>query len=75
MLFSNVKKYGNLSYNKTINFLFNVVSGGCSSEYLATAALVEKVDHLFDSFNGGTRVAHSAITVPIWIIGKKQVSV
>jgi hypothetical protein len=62
---------------KTINFLSNVVSGGYSTEYLATAVLVEKVDHLFNSFNGVTRVdpgkncvAHSAITVPI---GKKQV--
>jgi hypothetical protein len=41
---------------KTINFLFNVVSGVCSSEYLATAALVEEVYHLFDSFSVGTRV-------------------
>jgi hypothetical protein len=40
---------------KTINFLFTL-SGGCSSEYLATAAFVEEVDHLFDTFNGGTRV-------------------
>jgi hypothetical protein len=64
----------------TINFLSNVVSGGYSIEYVATAVLVEKVDHLFDSFNGVMRVdpgknciAHSAITVPICIIGKKQV--
>jgi hypothetical protein len=65
---------------KAINFLSNVVSGGYSTGYLVTAVLVEKVDHLFDSFNGVTRfdpgkncVAHSAITVPICIIGKKQV--
>jgi hypothetical protein len=28
----------------------------CSSEYLTTAAFIEQVDNLFDSFNGGTRV-------------------
>jgi hypothetical protein len=63
---------------KTIHFLSNV-SGGYSTEYLATAALVEKVDHPFDSFNGVTRVdpgkncvAHSEITVPICIIGKSK---
>jgi hypothetical protein len=37
------------------NLLFNFLSGGCCSEYLATAAFVE-IDNLFDSFNGGTRV-------------------
>jgi hypothetical protein len=41
---------------KTINFLFILLSGGCSSEHLATAAFVEEVDHRFDSFNGGTCV-------------------
>jgi hypothetical protein len=40
---------------KTNNFLFNVLSGGCCSDCLATAAFVE-VDNLFDSFNGGTHV-------------------
>jgi hypothetical protein len=40
---------------KPTTFLFNVLLGGCYSEYLATAAFVE-VDNLFDSFNGGTCV-------------------
>jgi hypothetical protein len=41
---------------KPTNFVLNVYSGGCCSEYLATAVFVEQVDSLFDSFNGGTRV-------------------
>jgi hypothetical protein len=41
---------------KLTDFLFNVLSGGCCSEYLTTAAFVEDVDNLFDSFNGGMRV-------------------
>jgi hypothetical protein len=32
---------------KFTKFLFNVVSGGCCSEYLVTAAYVEEVDKLF----------------------------
>jgi hypothetical protein len=55
------------------NILFNVLSGGCCSEYLATAAFVEGVDNFFDSFDSGTHVdpgkktvlPHSTITVPI----------
>jgi hypothetical protein len=34
---------------KPTNFLFNVLSGGCCSEYLATAAFVEQADNLFDT--------------------------
>jgi hypothetical protein len=41
---------------KLTEFLFNVLSGGCCSGYLVTAAFVEDVDNLFDSFNGGTCV-------------------
>jgi hypothetical protein len=36
---------------KPTNFLFNVLSGGCCSEYLATDAFFE--DNLFDSPNVG----------------------
>jgi hypothetical protein len=32
---------------KPTNFLFNVLPGGCCSEYLPTAAYVEEVDKLF----------------------------
>lgn len=35
---------------------FNVLSGVCCSLYLATAAIVERLTNLVDSFNGGTRV-------------------
>jgi hypothetical protein len=38
-----------------------VHSGGCSSEYLATAAFVEQVDNLVDSFSGGTHVDQGTI--------------
>jgi hypothetical protein len=41
---------------KPTNFLFNILSGGYCNEYLATAALVEEVGNLFDSFNGGMHV-------------------
>jgi hypothetical protein len=37
------------------NFLFNVLSGECCSECLATAAFI-KVDNLFHRFNGGMHV-------------------
>jgi hypothetical protein len=37
---------------KPTDFLFNVLSGDCCSEYPATVALVE-VDNIFDSFDGG----------------------
>jgi hypothetical protein len=54
---------------KPTNSLFNVLSGGCCSEYLTTATFVEEVDNLFDSFSGvdpgKNTVAHSAVTVPI----------
>jgi hypothetical protein len=39
----------------TTNFLFNVLSGGCCSEYLATAVFFEE-NNLFDRLNGGTCV-------------------
>jgi hypothetical protein len=41
---------------KPTNFLCNVLSGECCTEYLATATYVEEIDNLFDSFNGGMRV-------------------
>jgi hypothetical protein len=56
VLFFIVKNYGNPPCKEPTNFIFYVCSGGCCSEYLATAVIVEQVDNLFDSFNGGTRV-------------------
>jgi hypothetical protein len=32
---------------KSTDFLFNILPGGCCSEYLATAAYVEEADILF----------------------------
>jgi hypothetical protein len=59
---------------KLTNFLFNVLSGWCCSEYLATAVVFEE-DNLFESLNGGTHVdqgktlgcplSDNTITVPI----------
>jgi hypothetical protein len=45
-----------LHVRKSTDFLFILLSGGCCSEYQATATYVEDVDKLFDSFSGGTRV-------------------
>jgi hypothetical protein len=57
---------------ESTNFLFNVVSGSCCSEYLATAVYVEEVDKLLTVSmvecvltKGEHFVTHSAITVPI----------
>jgi hypothetical protein len=41
---------------KHTDFFFFFHSGGCCSDYLATTVVVEQVDNLFDSFNGGMRV-------------------
>jgi hypothetical protein len=40
---------------KPTNFIFNVLSGDCCSDYLSTAVFVE-VDYLFVSFSGGKHV-------------------
>jgi hypothetical protein len=57
---------------KATNFLFNVLSGECCSEYLATAAFFEE-DNLFDSLNGGTCVDHwkkASMGINSWIFLK-----
>jgi hypothetical protein len=53
MLFSNFNNMVVYHIRKPTDILFNILSGGCCSEYLVTAAFVQEVDNLLNSFNGG----------------------